>query len=70
MLRRQPSSSSVIPTHREVEADMVSPQPEEELLDEQSLIDGVEIQYLAVEEEPIITNTYVNAAPDCIQRNV
>lgn len=26
----------------------------------------VHLQYLAVEEEPLVTNTYVAATPDCI----
>lgn len=27
---------------------------------------SVHLQYLAVEEEPLVTNTYVAATPDCI----
>jgi hypothetical protein len=30
---------------------------------------GVHLQYLAVEEEPLVTNTYVAATPDCIRKD-
>ena len=37
--------------------------------DEVHTLGGVQLQYLAVEEEPLITNTYVAATPDCINQS-
>lgn len=31
---------------------------------------GIHLQYLAVEEEPLVTNTYVAATPDCITHKI